>query len=123
MPKFVILQGNVVSNIIVCDEPLDENWIEVADDAAIDIGDIYQGDDFTPKPIDMQAFVTQNRVVRNGLLAQSDWTQLPDVELTPEKKAEFAAYRQALRALDLESPIWPAMPAEKDIEETPAEPE
>jgi hypothetical protein len=34
---------------------------------------------------------------RNTLLLASDWTQLEDVALTPEKKEEWAAYRQALR--------------------------
>lgn len=34
---------------------------------------------------------------RNFHLAKSDWTQMPDSPLSAEKKAEWAAYRQALR--------------------------
>ena len=34
---------------------------------------------------------------RNALLANSDWTQLADVPLTAEMKAQWATYRQALR--------------------------
>jgi hypothetical protein len=34
---------------------------------------------------------------RNTLLAISDWTQLADVPLTAEMKAQWATYRQALR--------------------------
>jgi len=34
------------------------------------------------------------RIVRNQLLAQSDWTQLPDAQCN---KAAWATYRQALR--------------------------
>lgn len=34
---------------------------------------------------------------RNGLLAQSDWTQLPDVNLTPEIVQAMKEYRQKLR--------------------------
>jgi hypothetical protein len=34
------------------------------------------------------------RAVRNQLLAQSDWTQLPDAQCD---KAAWATYRQALR--------------------------
>lgn len=34
---------------------------------------------------------------RNEMLANSDWTQLPDVPLTTEQKAEWGTYRQALR--------------------------
>ena len=36
---------------------------------------------------------------RAFFLAQSDWTQLPDAPLTEAKKAEWAAYRQQLRAM------------------------
>jgi hypothetical protein len=34
---------------------------------------------------------------RDELLTRSDWTQIPDVVLSEEKKAEWIAYRQALR--------------------------
>ena len=34
---------------------------------------------------------------RNTLLAQTDWTQMPDSPLSDTKKAEWATYRQALR--------------------------
>jgi hypothetical protein len=34
---------------------------------------------------------------RNLLLVQSDWTQLPDVELAPELVQEMKTYRQQLR--------------------------
>ena len=36
---------------------------------------------------------------RNICLRESDWTQMPDVSLTTEKKAEWAQYRLALRDL------------------------
>lgn len=34
---------------------------------------------------------------RNLRLADSDWTQMPDVMLSDEKKAKWATYRQLLR--------------------------
>ena len=34
---------------------------------------------------------------RNALLASTDWTVLPDSSVTPEKRDEYVAYRQALR--------------------------
>lgn len=37
------------------------------------------------------------RARRNALLAWTDWSQLPDIP--GEKRAEYAAYRQALRDL------------------------
>ena len=37
------------------------------------------------------------RAVRNYLLSECDWTQLPDSPLTDEQRADWATYRQALR--------------------------
>ena len=56
------------------------------------------------------------RTPRNVLLAESDWTQLPDSPLTDAKKAEWAAYRSALRSLpdnttDPANPTWPSKPS------------
>lgn len=54
------------------------------------------------------------RYMRNKLLAGSDWTTMADVPLTTEKKAEWVAYRQALRAVpDQADPlavVWPTPP-------------
>jgi len=58
------------------------------------------------------------REKRGVLLFNSDWTQFPDSPLTAEKKAEWAAYRQALRdvpannseVVDLADIIWPTSP-------------
>lgn len=36
---------------------------------------------------------------RNQLLQESDWTQLPDVPLTPEKRAEWVTYRGEVRTV------------------------
>ena len=55
---------------------------------------------------------------RNLFLVQSDWTQLPDVELTPELVAEMKTYRQQLRDLtkDFTNPddvVFPDNPLEQ----------
>jgi len=56
------------------------------------------------------------RARRRELLLECDWTQLPDSPLSPEEKAEWAAYRQALRdlpaqeGLDPANPNWPQTP-------------
>ena len=55
---------------------------------------------------------------RNGLLYESDWSQLPDSPLSDSKKAEWATYRQALRdipenypeAISIDDIIWPTKP-------------
>lgn len=46
---------------------------------------------------------------RLSLLIQSDWTQLPDVPLSLEKKQEWAVYRQILRDLP-SNPDFPNVP-------------
>lgn len=55
------------------------------------------------------------RSTRDKRLSDSDWTQLPDVPLSAEKKAEWATYRQALRDVtDQSDPFnitWPVEPA------------
>jgi len=62
------------------------------------------------------------RSERNILLKNSDWTQLPDCQLTNDKKTEWATYRQTLRDLpstaspnldekgNLTGVEWPEMP-------------
>lgn len=64
--------------------------------AQIDIG-LYPFHKIDP-PTDAQLTV-RLRMFRDTLLAASDWTQLDDNQLSATKKAEWAAYRQALRDL------------------------
>ncbi len=62
----------------------------------------------------MNILLQNIRTTRNTLLANCDWTQLPDVTLTPEKVTEWRVYRQALRdfpsTCDPDNPIWPVPP-------------
>lgn len=58
-----------------------------------------------------------NRGIRNQLLIDSDWTQMPDSPLTDEAKALWATYRTALRDLtahanwpNLVDADWPTKP-------------
>ena len=55
------------------------------------------------------------RKYRDYLIAQTDWTQMPDSPLSTEKKAEFADYRQALRDIpqnvgNPDDVVWPTKP-------------
>lgn len=52
---------------------------------------------------------------RNEMLTATDWTQMPDVPLTPEKKTAVNEYRQALRDittkfLNPDEVVWPTNP-------------
>lgn len=42
------------------------------------------------------------RMIRNAKLSDSDWTQIADAPLTPEKKQQWAEYRQYLRDYPLQ---------------------
>ena len=60
------------------------------------------------------------RIARNQLLSESDWTQMPDSQLSDSKKAEWVTYRQALRDVpananaelaSLNGFVWPTKPS------------
>ena len=51
------------------------------------------------KPSTEEPTLAEFRAWRNSLLAESDWTILPDSPLSAEKQAEWKAYRQKLRDL------------------------
>jgi len=59
------------------------------------------------------ATIAANKALRNTKLDNTDWTQLADVPLAADCKTAFAAYRQALRDLDMLDPTWPEAPAEE----------
>lgn len=51
------------------------------------------------------------RMKRNDLLKSSDWTQIPNNPLTPEKQLEWSEYRQKLRDITNSKPyIFPNEP-------------
>ena len=77
--------------------------------AVVDLDQSEINEIFTP--LNMEAL----RVERDAKLAECDWTQLPDTQLTDTKKAEWATYRQQLRDFpdnvsDPANPSWPNKP-------------
>ena len=56
------------------------------------------------------------RSLRDKLLTQSDWTQMPDHPMPGDRRAAWAEYRQTLRDLpantaDPKNPTWPIPPS------------
>ena len=82
--------------------------------AACVAGDYGQIADYVPPPPPTIEELTQNaRFMRDQLLAQSDWTQLPDVPQSV--KDAWAPYRQALRDITQQpgfptEVVWPTTP-------------
>lgn len=69
--------------------------------------------------LDKPALVTILKRMRTEKLRAIDWTQLPDVQLTPAKVQEYKDYRQELRDLPslypnithIDEVVWPSPPA------------
>ena len=86
------------------------NWVKITDGSGI--GWLWDGTDWTA-PI---VTVDELRVVRDELLASSDFTQLPDVH-SAAMRATWATYRQELRDLPsgympVANPTYPTKPEE-----------
>lgn len=52
---------------------------------------------------------------RDKLLSESDWTQMPDVQMADEKRNQWKVYRQSLRDITLQPDFpktinWPVKP-------------
>ena len=65
--------------------------------------------------IDAEA-ATSVRILRDKLIAETDWTQLTDSQLSDSVKATWVTYRQALRDLPTSegfphTTTWPAKPS------------
>ena len=92
---------------------IDNNFIPLPDRPSI----YHEFDYITKQWIDPRTAETEwplVRAKRNQLLAQSDWTQLPDVPIST--KEAWAIYRQALRDVTLQPDpfniTWPVPPQE-----------
>lgn len=69
---------------------------------------------YTP-PVDLDATARSARATRDLLLAQCDWTQVPDVPIAAAMVTAWRAYRQALRDVPAQAGFpqtvtWPATP-------------
>jgi beta-glucosidase/6-phospho-beta-glucosidase/beta-galactosidase len=67
------------------------------------------------RPVAPPITIDQIRLERNKALARTDWTQVPDSPLSPEKKQQWAVYRQGLRDMlnnvtDPAGVVWPVQP-------------
>ena len=69
------------------------------EEAAPSLKHRWNGTDWEPIPEPIEYALLSIRTRRRILLQNCDWTQLPDCQLSDEERAEWAAYRQALRDL------------------------
>ena len=113
--KALVLNGRVVdTSDIEFDVAPSFTWVDCGND--VSVGWAYDGATFTPEDaISDDELSAQERVKRNSLLSDSDWTQLPDSQLTEAKKSEWSTYRQSLRDVPSQSNFpttitWPTKP-------------
>lgn len=59
-------------------------------------------------------FIANVTPIRDQYLKMTDFTQIPDVPISSDARADFASFRQQLRdlfdAADLSTVVWPAIP-------------
>jgi hypothetical protein len=109
--KAHVIENNVIVNTIIVDSLDFMPGLVSAEDGG-NIGDEYRDGQFIAKPIDTEDLINTIRRTRNGLLSQSDWTQVLDA---PVDRAAWASYRQALRDLPQQAGFphiidWPVAP-------------
>jgi hypothetical protein len=90
-----------------------EQWLEgVTLDCRV-INGVHTVIETTQEELDDRAYAIL-RENRNKLLAESDWTQMPDSPLTDAQKQAWATYRQSLRDLpdtvDINNIVYPEKP-------------
>lgn len=86
---------------------------------------------FATVPVSQQIVDARNedlwnkiRDTRNLYLKNTDWTQLPDVNLNTEKVQEYVVFRQKLRSVtdDFADPsqvVWPTIPTSSSLDPFP----
>ena len=106
MNKFAIVENGIVQNLAIADVALASNWLSAND--SVDIGDLWDGHQFSKPLPDYDAQWLLIRAQRNSLLIGCDWTQVADA---PVDAAAWAVYRQALRDITTQadpfSIVWP----------------
>jgi len=109
--NYCIVKDGVIENIIVC-----ENNEVAAQFGALPIydGAVIGHEYNVPEPTMTE---DEAREMRNKLLAETDWTQMPDSPLSNELREAYRVYRQALRDITAQegfpaSITWPELPAD-----------
>jgi hypothetical protein len=101
MKKFVIKDSE--GNVLRVGQCLDVDFHLQANEGEF----IYEGEAEIPQYEDPPSWTL--RSIRNSLLTECDWTQMPDAPLSKEAKLQWATYRQELRDLPSNYPNLTSM--------------
>ncbi len=101
-------EDGIQASSILSEENPGEGWYEINEDIDGKIFKLVNGKAVALTEAQKESYIkelqtdsaySRLRAERNDLLTKSDWTQLPNSNLTEAKAAEWETYRQALRDL------------------------
>jgi hypothetical protein len=109
--RYCLVSDDKIINVLVCNDAKAAaklGALPCYEDA--NIGDVYS----PPAPPMTE---DEARAMRDKLLAESDWTQMPDSPLSDEQREAYRVYRQALRDITAQegfpaSITWPELPSD-----------
>jgi hypothetical protein len=108
---YCFVENNIIVNISVFeDSSTAKRMGALPSYDGANIGDIY-----APPPLPMTE--SEAREKRDKLLAETDWTQMPDSPLSDEQREAYRIYRQELRDIPSQagfpaSITWPELPTD-----------
>lgn len=121
--EYVKIVNDTVVASAVCEHAPDANWVlmpgwgDIARTRPLDTDCEYRvsTSSWVVKPKSQDQTAQTVKAIRNQLLADSDWTQLPNGPLSDAQRTAWATYRQALRDVSSQPgyPLhvnWPAQP-------------
>ncbi len=83
----------------------------------IDVAGAHSGEHLTLRVTTAEVLMDEVRALRDALLPECDWTQMPDAPVSDEKKEAWRNYRTALRNISADQPkatpdtvVWPTKP-------------
>jgi hypothetical protein len=110
-------QDSYVSNGVVCLYTEEQRSLKAENPGLTYVWSNYSFSWVSKFTQDEQTVIQEASVksVRDGLLYESDWTQIPNSPLTEQKQQEWAVYRQELRDVSSQSGypynvVWPTQP-------------
>ena len=111
--KYAIIENGKVSNIVLSETVLEVNWVEAKN---ANIGDLWDGVEFSSPTEDTAELEKQIRAMRNGMLQICDWVVIKSSESGYPVPTEWAIYRQSLRDVPQQpgfpqNVVWPQPPA------------
>lgn len=113
MPNFAVIKDGLVDNIVVADDDYaaSQGWTPLPH--GVGPGWEYKDGQFIAPVRPTAELAADARLLRDQLLASTDWTQMPDVPQATKDK--WASYRQALRDVPQQAGFpdniqWPVKP-------------